>query len=398
MAVADPEQLNILKKGVKNWNKWRLDNPTKRFFLSGADLSGADLRVADLRGANLFRADLSRAYLSEADLREADLHMADLRGANLIRADLSGADLRRANFIGAELSKANLSEADLHMADLSDANFSDAHLSGADLSNANLFRANLDGANLSWARFNGVDLSRAKFQKAIIGSTEFVNVVLPNARDLISLKHRAPSTIGTDTLVKSKGSIPGAFLRQCGLSPWEIEFARLYDPALTPYEIAELLSVNVFGKRTQGPLFIGGIFLSYSHEDSEFVDKLYERLKNEGATVWLDRHDMVAGMIKRQVIKQIRILDVVIIVLSKSSVESDWVENELEIARKKEKEEKREVICPVALDDSWKAKIKGDPLWRQVAKYFVLDFSGSFDLQFKKLVNGIKKNYTIFNK
>ena len=52
-----------------------------------------------------------------------------------------------------------------------------------------------------------------------------------------------------------------------------------------------------------------------------------------------------------------------ILVLSKESVKSDWVENELDMARAKEKAEGRAVLCPVALDDAWKSKVeaKGGP-------------------------------------
>ena len=78
-------------------------------------------------------------------------------------------------------------------------------------------------------------------------------------------------------------------------------------------------------------------------------------------------------------------------------MKSDWVENELEIARKKEKEEERDVLCPVALDDSWKGKVEGDPLWRQLTKKVVLDFSRwktkKFGPQFDKLVKGMKIHY-----
>ena len=63
-----------------------------------------------------------------------------------------------------------------------------------------------------------------------------------------------------------------------------------------------------------------------------FVDKIYARLKQEGANVWLDRHDMVAGPMQKQVFQGIRLNDVVLMVLSESSLKSDWVENELDMA------------------------------------------------------------------
>ena len=70
--MANEEHLKILKQGVEQWNKWRLENAI-RPDLSGADLSGANLSGADLSGANLSGADLSGANLSGADLSGANL-------------------------------------------------------------------------------------------------------------------------------------------------------------------------------------------------------------------------------------------------------------------------------------------------------------------------------------
>ena len=52
------EHIAILKKGVKDWNGWRVRNRDIHPNLSLADFSGADLS-----GANLIGADLSEAKL-----------------------------------------------------------------------------------------------------------------------------------------------------------------------------------------------------------------------------------------------------------------------------------------------------------------------------------------------
>src|SRR5262249_39720121 len=146
-------------------------------------------------------------------------------------------------------------------------------------------------------------------------------------------------------------------------------------------------------------------FLSHSWKDSAFVDTLRDRLMAEGVNVWLDRRDMVAGTIQDQLWRAIQLHHVVILVLSEHSVESDWVENELDMARQKEKSEKRSVLCPVSLDDTWKAKVAaedgpGDPfrgLWRTLTGKYIVDFtgweSGTFDGAFQKLLRGLKTNY-----
>ncbi len=86
-----------------------------------------------------------------------------------------------------------------------------------------------------------------------------------------------------------------------------------------------------------------------------------------------------------------------LLVLSEPSVHSDWVEHELEVARKKEKDENRDILCAVTLDDAWEGKMN-DVLWRQVKKNNVLDFSkweteDEFEPQFQKLLKGLKIYY-----
>ncbi len=176
--------------------------------------------------------------------------------------------------------------------------------------------------------------------------------------------------------------------------------ARLYDPTLTANEISEL-QYAIFDKRTRGPLFIGGVFISYCREDAKFVEKLYARLTKEQATVWLDQRDTLAGPLQRQIDRAIRLNDTVVLVLSRASIESAWVENELDLAWRKEKEENRNVICPIALDDSWKTKLQPDEssrvLWLTLEKKNVLDFSKwrtkAFEPVYKNLVKGLRIYY-----
>ena len=186
------------------------------------------------------------------------------------------------------------------------------------------------------------------------------------------------------------------FLRGCGLSEVDIECAKLHEPALTPLQVCDI--THRIAELRMQPIAIGGVFISYSHEDATFVDKLYDRLGKENVRVWLDRHDMIAGDMQRQVTRALRLNDVVVIVLSEHSVESAWVEKELEDALKKEKAEKRHVLCPVALDDAWRGKTD-DVLWRQLFKKSVLDFAkwedeANFEAQFARLLKGLKIFYS----
>ncbi len=194
------------------------------------------------------------------------------------------------------------------------------------------------------------------------------------------------------------GGIAVEFLRGCGLLPWEVLEARLYNTDLTAREISQL-QARILDKRAQGPF--ARVFISYSHVDAKFAEKLAARLGKAGFPVFIDRADLVAGPMQAQIANAIRCADVVVPVLSNASTTSDWVENEVEMARAKEKRENRCVLCPVALDDSWRAKLEYETsdrqLWRVLTKMCIVDFSKwktkAFNREFEKLLRGIKIHY-----
>ena len=88
--------------------------------------------------------------------------------------------------------------------------------------------------------------------------------------------------------------------------------------------------------------------------------------------------------------------DVVPLVASKASIESDWVDHVVKTARKIERETKRDVLCPVSLDEARKNKVT-DVDWEHLTKKNILDFrkwkTKAFGAQFDKLLKGLKIYY-----
>ena len=317
--MANPKHLKILEQGVEGWNQWRKENTDVRPDLIEASLSGADLSEADLIGAHLSAADLREANLSEADLSEAYLGGANLFTANLFRANLFRADL----------SGADLIDADLRGADLIGAN-----LSGADLSGANLIGANLSGANLS-----GADLSNAVLEESVFGDTN-----LSGTKGLESCTHHSPSIVDHRTLAKS-GKLPLKFLRGVGLPDTLIDYLpSLLGDALEFYSC----------------------FISYSSKDQKFAERLHADLQDKGVRCWFAPEDLKIGARTRPAIDEaIRIRDKLLLILSKRSIESDWVEKEVETAFEEESRRKRTVLFPIRLDntvmetdEAWAADIR----------------------------------------
>jgi len=451
--MANEEQLRLLKQGFEGWNKWRIENPDipidlinanlensklmkidfcdvnlYKANLQGADLSEAYLDMADLRGADLRKANLEdthayRVYLDGAQIGEANLLRASLINSFLMKADLNSADLRLANLSeaymedvnlinsklsgaklsGADLNRANLSGALLTHSNLESANLIDAKLVEADLSKANLsdsyiVRSDLYKADLSGANLNYANISESNFTEVIMDGTSFGNVDLSNIFGLETIIHRGPSLISLSTLQLSKGSIPDKFLRGCGFSDWEIKAAELYNPNLSNQEINDL-QYEIYDLRSQKSFQISPLFISYNHKDSRFVEKLEEHLTESGILFWRDVHHATSGRLEKVVDRAIRHNPTVLIIFSENSIQSDWVQHEVRKAHKLGKETRRDVLCPIALDDSWKNCNWPERIMEHVLEYNILDFSAweddsAFKKNFKKLTDGLKLFYS----
>lgn len=395
--MANQEQLEILKQGAEVWNKWREENDEIEIDLSGADLRGRDLNEIDLSFADLSDINLQKAKLIKADLYGASLINAKLRNANF-----SKSDLRKANLGQAILCKANLRKSDLDGANLSIADLTKAKLNGANLNMANFHGAELQDADLSDTCLWDVEFNRANLRGAILsnahaGQTNFGDINLSEVYGLESIIHDLGSTIGSSTLRLSKGIIPDIFLQGCGLSDLEIESAKLHNPELTNEEIIKI-QYRIYDLRATQAIQIAPLFISYSHGDTLFVNLLDSKLKMKGIRFWRDIHDMTAGRMETQIDRAIQQNPTVLVVLSKNSLNSDWVQHEVRKARELEKEMKRDVLCPVALDDSWKSAPWPARVMEQIMEYNVLDFSGweddtKFNEVFAKLLNGLDLFY-----
>ena len=329
--MANPEHLEILMEGVEQWNEWRKEHPDVRPDLREAYLDGADLRGADLSTANLFVA-----HLAGADLREADLRDADLTGADLSRATLL-ADLR--------------------------------------------------GARLTAANLRGTDVTGALF-----GYTSFENSDLSVAQGLEAVEHEVPSTVGIDTIYRSKGNIPEVFLRGCGVPDDMIGYI----------------------KSIAGAIEFHSCFISYSTKDQEFAERLYNDLQNKGVRCWFAPHDIQGGRkIHEQIDDAIRLHDKLLLILSEHSMNSAWVKTEIANALEKTHpskgglggapdREKKQMLFPITLApfadvQQWKLfdADRGIDSAREVREYFIPDFSNwkdhdSYQVAFQRLVKDLK--------
>ena len=276
--MANPEHLKILKQGVTAWNVWRMENQEILPNLGGAILSGAVLT-------------------------EVNFHQVDLSGADLVEADLWAANLFGANLFAADLSRAALGGANLKMS-----NLHQAHIDGSDLTAANLTTADLTNADVQ-----NSDFTRARLHGTVFGDND-----LSAVKGLETIEHLGPSTIGIDTIYKSKGNIPEVFLRGCGVpEDFIIYMKSLVGKAIDFYSC----------------------FISYSSQDDAFAQRLHADLQQKGVRCWFAPEDLKIGdKFRMRIDESIRTYDKVMVILSENSIRSPWVEDEVEAALEKERQ------------------------------------------------------------
>lgn len=94
------------------------------------------------------------------------------------------------------------------------------------------------------------------------------------------------------------------------------------------------------------------IFISYSHKDRDFVDRLAAQLVRHKVHVWLDRWELHVGdSLISKVQAALTDASALLVILSKASVASEWCKKELNIGLVREMEERRVVVLPVLVED-----------------------------------------------
>jgi hypothetical protein len=124
-------------------------------------------------------------------------------------------------------------------------------------------------------------------------------------------------------------------------------------------------------------------FISYSSKDQRFAERLYGDLQKHGIRCWFAPEDLRIGeRLRTGIDESIRRCDKLLLVLSKDSISSDWVEKEVETAMERERSQRQTVLFPIRLDDAvmgiksgWPADIRrarniGDfRRWENPARY-----------------------------
>ncbi|WP_309743442.1 MULTISPECIES: pentapeptide repeat-containing protein [unclassified Chamaesiphon] len=163
--MSNTSPLNILQRGVAEWNLWREQQFKFAPDLRGVDLSDRYLSRIDFRNANLSGANLSNTYLNRANLSGANLSNANLRNVNLSHSYLNGANLSKVDLSRSQLEDTKLTHSKLIYANLTETKLDNADFSHTNLTNANLNSTQALGTNFTSAIFTGACLENWNINK-----------------------------------------------------------------------------------------------------------------------------------------------------------------------------------------------------------------------------------------
>ena len=286
------------------------------------------------------------------------------RNNMVVIPDLSGADicgmiLWRGNFSRVNFSNARLVKTDFQFSNLSSSNFS-----GADMRHAGLCRANLQDAILT----------NANLRDAVLGGTVFANTNLGGAKWIETVVCLGDSSLDVATL-RLSGRLPISLLRQCRW-PGKMIFD---SEGLTSGDDDERYSC----------------FISYSSKDSDFAEKFHSSLTKQRILCWFAPHDLRIGeKIRDSIEHAIKRQEKLLLVLSKNSIESEWVEDEVEAAFEKERIAGQSVLFPIFIDHEfmlsekgWVSKIRRT---RNAGDFKGWDEDATFDKSLSRLLKDLK--------
>ena len=128
----------------------------------------------------------------------------------------------------------------------------------------------------------------------------------------------------------------------------------------------------------------GGVFVSYSHADIDFVDWLTSCFASDRIEYWRDEKDLLIGdVIDRSISDAIQRNTLFLLVLSPSSLNSSWVQRELDEASH-EASEGRKKLLPVLVPGMNMADVPS-----RVRRFKCADFGGKREDVYSKLKTSI---------
>ena len=130
------------------------------------------------------------------------------------------------------------------------------------------------------------------------------------------------------------------------------------------------------------------VFISYSHRDRAFVDRLSLELLNHNVKLWRDEYQMSAGdSLTVRIRDAIDRASFLCVAVSDRSIVSEWVRREIEAGLLRASAEVGLTIIPLLLEDC--------ELPEPLQDYIAVDFRNTFDEGMAELLGVVRRRYDV---
>jgi hypothetical protein len=155
------------------------------------------------------------------------------------------------------------------------------------------------------------------------------------------------------------------------------------------------ITYDIYRLYCDQPIQFYSCFISYNNKDQKFTQRLHDDLQDNGVRCWFAPEDLKIGdEFRRTIGQEIRIRDKLLIILSKNSIQSECVGDEVEKALAEEKEAKTLKLFPIRLDgaalepkDDWAEKIR---LRRHIGDFSRWKDDDKYKTAFERLLKDLK--------
>jgi hypothetical protein len=213
----------------------------------------------------------------------------------------------------------------------------------------------------------------ARSQEAIGGPAPVTATVRSGLNPYVGRRRLYERGVGNEELQAEMRDREAQLIEQA----WQLEKqeAQLRQQRIRLRELAE------FDRQSN---IVGGVFISYSHDDMDIVDALTRRLDADKINYWRDEKDLFVGeVVDKAISKAIQDSRLFLIVLTPKSISSKWVDRELDEAAHEETEG-RKIILPVVKN------LSPEQIPARLRRKLYVDMSKSFDDGYAKLAKSIR--------
>ena len=301
--------------------------------------------------------------------RETSDETPDLSGVQLAGVSLDSYDLHSTDFSDADLVRVTFQHA---LCD--DCSFERATLIYSVFVSTGMIRCNFRHATITNGTFESCTFDQADLTETTLWWSAFSHLSFRSVRGLDTISSSGNS-IGIDTFFES-GGLPETFLRGANIPEEFIQYA-----------------ASLAGKAIE----YYSCFLTHSSKDDEFARRLYNDLQGKNVRTWFAPEELKIGdRFRLRIDESIRSHDKLLLILSANSVNSDWVETEVESALERERKEGKDVLFPIAIDDEgftsqqpWAADVRRK---RHIGDFRKWKSHDDYTNAFDRLVRDLKKS------